>query len=68
MSASTATTNVTDGRKEISKSMSRSLRVELKGIGIRVDWLLQLLSGFIECWSCHWKCLQSDRCGVLNVT
>lgn len=66
--ASTATTNTTDGRKESSMSMSRSLRVELNGIGVRVDWLLQLLSGFTECWSCHWDCLQSKRCGVLNVT
>ncbi len=68
MSALMATTNTTDGRKESSKSMSRSLRVELKGVGIRVDWLLQLLSGFTECWSCYWECLQSKRCGLLNVT
>lgn len=48
--------------------MSRSLRGELKGSGVRVAWLLQLLSGFSECRSCHWECLQSKRCGVLNVT
>ena len=53
MNSSTATRNTTDGWKESSKLMSRSLRVELKGIGVRVDWLLQLLSGFMECWSCH---------------
>lgn len=35
-----AATKVTDGRKEISKSISGSLRLELKGIGVRVDWLL----------------------------
>lgn len=68
MSALMATTNTTDGRKESSKSMFRSLRVELKGVGVRVDWLLQLLSGFTKCWSCHWECLQSKRCGLLNVT
>ena len=48
ISASTATTNTTDGRKESSRPMSGSLRVELNGIGVRVDWLLQLLSGFME--------------------
>ena len=65
--ASTATTNATDGRKESSKSMSKSVRVELKGVGVSFDWLLRLLSGFTECWSCHWQCLQSKRRGVLNI-
>ena len=66
--ASMATTNTTDGRKESSKSISRSLRVEFKGVGVRVDWLLQLLSDFTQCWPFHWERLQSKRYGFVKVT
>ena len=66
--ASMATTKSIDGRKESSRLTSRSLRVELKGIGVRVDSLLQLLSGFMEYWPCHWERLQAKRCGFINIT
>ncbi len=45
--ASIAMAKATEGRKESSMSMSRSLRVELKGMGVRLVWLLQQQSA---CW------------------